>query len=81
MLIDGYGEFLLRVFLSDYVFIEKGFDLRRFGMRGAGGGGLLLGVVADDLDANVNALVANVNGGTRDQLFDFILAFAAEATA
>jgi hypothetical protein len=81
MLIDGDGQFLLRVFLPDHVFVKEGFDLRRFRKRRAGGCGFLLSVIADDLDADINTLITDVYGGARDQLFDFILALAAEATA
>src|SRR5262245_44055944 len=81
VLVDGDGQFLLRVFLPDHVFVEEIFDLRRFRKRRARGGGFLLSVIADDLDADVDALVADVNGGACDQLFDFILALTAEATA
>src|SRR5262245_32887006 len=51
MLVNGDGELLLRVFLPDHVFVEKGLDLRRFGKRRTRGGGFLLGVVTDDLNA------------------------------
>src|SRR5215470_19681423 len=81
VLVDGDGQFLLRFFLPDHVFVEEVFDLRRFRKRRARGGGFLLSVIADDLDADVDALVADVNGGACDQLFDFILALTAEATA
>jgi hypothetical protein len=81
VLIDGDSQLLLGVFLPDHVFVEEGFDLRWFGKRRTRGGGFLLSVIADDLDADIDALIADVNGGACDQLFDFILALTAEATA
>jgi hypothetical protein len=80
MLVDGDGEFLFGVFLTDDVFIKEGFDVQRLGQRRTRCSGFLLRIIADDLNTNINALVANVNGGACDEFFDFVLAFAAEAT-
>jgi len=81
VLIDGDGQLLLRLFLADDIFVEEGFDLGGPGERRAVGCRLLLRVVTDDLDADVDALIADVDSGSGDQFFDFILAFATEAAA
>src|SRR6185436_16953522 len=81
MLIDGDGEFLLRLFLADDIFVEKFFDLGGLGQWRARGRSLLLHIVTDDLDTDINALVANVDGGASDEFLDFVLALTAEATA
>jgi hypothetical protein len=78
-LINGNGEFLFGVVLTNDVFIQKGFDFVRARQRRTRGGGFLLGVVADDLDADVYALIANINRRTGNEFFDFVLAFAAKA--
>src|SRR6185295_6254592 len=81
MLIDGHRQALLRFVLSDDVFIEERFDFIRLGKRRTRRYRLSLLVVADDLVADVDALIADVNSGTSNQFFDFILRFTAERTA
>src|SRR5436305_6971646 len=81
MLVDSDGELLLSLFLADDVIIEEGFDLDRCGQRRAAGGGLLLLIIGDDLVADIDALIANINGRPGNQLLDFVLRFAAERTA
>jgi len=81
MLVNGDGELLLRLLLADYVFIEKRFDLGGFGERWARGSRLLLGVVADNFYADINAFVADINSRAGDQLPDLILTFSTEAAS
>src|SRR6266480_6651116 len=81
MLIDGDGELLFRFILADDVFVEKRFDLARLGQRRTRGYRLSLLIVGNDLVANVYALIADVDRRARNELFDFVLRFAAEGTA
>ena len=60
---------------------RKDFDLGGFRKRRARGDGFGLLVVCDDLVADVNAFVADVDGGAGDELLDFVLRFAAERAA
>jgi hypothetical protein len=81
VLIDGDGEFLLGVLLADHIFVQKGFDLGWFGQRGTSGCRFLLGIITDNLDANIDAFIANVYRGAGDQFLDFILAFTTETAS
>src|SRR5439155_6498862 len=81
MLIDSDGELLFRLFLADDVFVEKRFDLAGLGQRRTRVYRLRLLIVGNDLVANVYALIADVDRRARNELFDFILRFAAEGTA
>src|SRR5205085_12391784 len=81
MLVDSDGEFLLGVILADDIFVEEIFDLGGLGQRGTRSLGFLLRIITDDLDADVYTLVAYINGRPSNQLLDFILALATEATA
>jgi hypothetical protein len=38
-------------------------------------------IIGNDLVADVDALIADVNGGTRNQFLDFVLRFPAKGTA
>ena len=68
VVVDGDGEDLLGLVLADDVVVEEGADLARRGQlfeaELAGIGELLL----DDLVAEVDALVADVDAGAGDQL-------------
>src|ERR1700674_4938889 len=81
MLINGDGELLLCLVLADDVFVEEGFDLAGLGKRRPRRYRLSLLIVGDDLVADVYALIADVNRRAGNELFDFILRFAAEGTA
>src|SRR5713226_8647565 len=81
MLIDGDGQLLLRFVLTDDVFIQKRFDLAGLGQRRPRRYRLSLLIVGDDLVADVDALIADVNRRARNELFDFVLRLAAEGTA
>jgi hypothetical protein len=79
VVVDRDGESALRGLLADHVLLEDVVDFPRFGqvlqLDRRGSGELLV----DDLVAEVDALVADVDAGPRDQLFDLALRLAAEA--
>src|SRR6266571_7801291 len=78
MLINCYREPLLCLFLSDDVFVEKGFDLARLRQRWKRRHRLSLLVVADDLVTDVDALIADVDRGAGNEFLNFILRLAAK---
>src|SRR5262249_8323587 len=72
-------ENLLCALLSDDVLIEDLLDLRGVGNRGGRGEGLLLvTLLRDDVVAEIDALVADVDGRPCDQFANLVLALAAE---
>src|SRR2546425_3370922 len=73
VLVDGDGQTLLGFFLSDYILVKKAFDLSRLGQRRPRRNGFSLLIVGDDLIADVDALVADVDGGTGNEFLNFIL--------
>src|ERR1051325_1221372 len=81
VLVDGDGETLLRLLLPDDVLVQERLYLRRLGERRARGDGLRLLVVRDDLVADVNAFVADVDGGAGYEFLDFVLRLTAEGAA
>jgi hypothetical protein len=74
---DGVGP--LGALLADHVLVQDVVDLDRlrqvFELEAGRGGELLI----DDLVAEVDALVADVDAGTGDQLLDLALRLPAEA--
>ena len=81
VLVDGDGQALFSLLLPDDVLVEERLYLGWLRKRRARGDGLGLLVVRDDLVADVNALVADVDGGPGDELLDFVLRLAAERAA
>ncbi len=79
MVVHGHREDLFRALLTNDVLVENAADLlwRRQLMRVALGLGFLH-LLTDDVIAQVDALVADENGGPGDQLANFMLAFAAK---
>jgi hypothetical protein len=79
VVVDRYGEGALGSVLADDVFVEDVVDLARLGkvleLEGGGCGELFI----DDLVAEVDALVADIDAGSGDQLLDLALRLAAEA--
>ena len=82
MVVDRDGQFLLGAFLPDHVEVEELLDLFRFRERSGAfqSSGLVLAVFSDDVEADVDALIADVNRGPRDQLLYVALRLVAEAT-
>src|SRR5439155_26063819 len=78
MLIDRDRELLLRFFLADDIFVKKGFNLAGLWQRRTRGHRLSLLVVGDDLVADVDALIADVDGRAGNEFLNFILRLAAE---
>src|SRR3990172_7278062 len=78
VVVDVYRKDLLGVVLADHVFLEERVDLLRLGelfeLELGGLGQLLL----DDLVAEIDALVADVHAGARDELLDLLLRLPAE---
>jgi hypothetical protein len=81
VLVDGYGEPLLGLVLPYYVIIEEFFDFDRLWQGRPPRGSLLLLVVSYDLVADVYAFIADIDGGTSYQLFDFVLRLPAKRAA
>jgi hypothetical protein len=80
VVVDGDRERALGVVLADHVLVEDVVDLARLRqvleMSNARRGDELL---VDDLVAEIDALVADVDAGAGDQLLDLALGLAAEA--
>ncbi len=79
MVVDRDRQRALRLFLGDDVFVQRGVDLLRPREvleveRGRSGQ-----LFVDDLVAEIDALVADVDAGTGDELLDLPLRLAAEA--
>jgi hypothetical protein len=79
VVVDRYGKGALRAVLADDVLVQDVVDLPRLGevleLESWGCGELLI----DDLVAEVDALVADVDAGAGDELLDLALRLAAEA--
>ena len=79
MVIHRHRQHLLGVLLADDIFVEGVFDLLGGGEFAAAGGGVgALGLLADYVVAEVDALVADEHGGAGDELAHIVLALAAE---
>jgi hypothetical protein len=78
VVVDGDGEDLLRALLADHVVVEEALDLHRRGQRDRRPVLLALGLLCDDVVAELDALVADVDGGAGDELADFPLPLPAE---
>jgi hypothetical protein len=79
MVVDGHRQRALGLLLAHHVLVEHLVDLARLGevleVEGGRGGQLLV----DDLVAQIDALIADVDPGASDQLLDLALGLAAEA--
>ena len=79
VVIHRHRQHLLGVLLADDIFVEGVFDLLGGGEFAAAGGGVgALGLLADYVVAEVDALVADEHGGAGDELAHIVLALAAE---
>ena len=76
VVVDRHGERLLGDVLADHVVLEELEDLARLGQLVETGG--LCELLLDDLVAQVDALVTDVDTRTGDQLLDLLLALPAE---
>ena len=79
VVVDGNGQHLLGILLPDHIVIEMSADL----MRGRQLVTIALGrdladLFADDVVAQLDALITYVDGRASDQLAHFMLAFAAK---
>src|SRR6266581_7991000 len=83
MVVDGDGEHALRLVLADDVLVEDLVDASRARDLRAEGPGLrrLHELFVHDLAAEGDALVADVDALTGDELADLILTLAAEGAA
>jgi len=79
VIVDGDREHLLREVLPDHVVIEERLDLERRGQRDLRLALFLLVLFRDDVVAELDALVADVDRRARDQLADFALRLPTEA--
>src|SRR5574341_911206 len=80
MLVDSHREPLLGFVLPDHVLVQEGFNFPGLRQRRTRSYRLGLLIVADDLVADVDAFIANVDGGTGNELLHLVLRFAAERT-
>ena len=78
VVVDGDGERLLRRLLPDHVLLEEVEDLAGLGQLDQAQLGGLGQLLLDDLVAEVDALVADVDPWTGDQLLDLLLTLTAE---
>ena len=79
VVVDRDGEGLLGVGLTDHVAVEELADLVRLGqLLEQTDLGALGELLLDDLVAEVDALVADVDAGAGDELLDLLLALSAE---
>ena len=78
VVVDRDGEGALGVVLADHVGVQELVDLTRLGQLVEGELAGLGEFLLDDLVAQVDALVADVDAGASDQLLDLLLALSAE---
>jgi hypothetical protein len=81
VVVDRDRELLLRLFLADHVPVQELLDLFGFGELGLGSLGLQDPVLGDDVETDIDALVADVDRRTRDEFLDVPLTLVAEGTA
>ena len=78
VVVHRHGQRLLGALLPDDVLVEHGLDLGGLGQLVARPVGLVLEFLADDVVAQLDALVADEHGGAGDELAHLVLALAAE---
>src|SRR5690606_32504483 len=80
VVVDRYRQGLHGPVLADHVLVEEGADLLGLGQLLPPQVGRLGQLLLDDLVAQLDALVADVDARTRDELLDLLLRLAAEGT-
>src|SRR5262249_22343236 len=78
VIVDRDGQDLLRAILADHVLVEDVLDLGGLGKAPELTALLLFPLLRDDVVAEVDALLTDVDGGTGDQLAGIVLAFPPE---
>jgi len=78
VVVDGDREGLLGDILADDVVVEKLIDLARLGQLFEGRVGGITEFFLNDLVAQIDALVTNVDTGARNELLDLLLALPAK---
>src|SRR5208337_4691225 len=79
VVVDRDREDLLCGFLSDHVLVEDLLDFPGLGNAGGFGRDLLSPIfLRDDVVAQLDALIADIDGRASDQFLDFLLALPAE---
>jgi hypothetical protein len=78
VIVNGDGEDLFGVLLPDNVFIEFRFDLHGLGHGHPARDKAFLRLFGDDLVAELNTLITDIDRRTGNQLADLILAFSAK---
>jgi len=78
MVVDGDGQLLLGLLLTDDVFVQELLDLVGDGEAGLVGPAFDPPIVRDDVVADVDALVADEDRGPGNELTDVVLVFVAE---
>jgi len=81
VVVDRDREDLLRPLLPHHVVVEERLDLRRGRQRHRRAALVALGLLGDDVVAQPDALVADVDGGAGDELANLALALPAERAA
>src|SRR5690349_3128524 len=82
VVVDGNRELLLRLFLADDVLVEELLDLLRDGQgRARAAARLEAVVVRDDVVADLDAFIADEDGGAGNELADVVLILVAERAA
>jgi hypothetical protein len=76
---DRNGEDFLCSFLTDYVLIENALDLGRFGhVRRRGQILIVIAFFGNNIVAQINAFITDVNGWASDKLPNLVLALSTE---
>jgi len=79
MVIHRYRKFSLGRLLADHILVEMALDFVRFGQDLLARLGLMHAVFRNDIEADLDALVADVHRRSGDQLAHLVLALATEA--
>ena len=80
MVIDSNRERLLCAFLADHILVEEVIDLGRFRKFLESKRGRFGKFVFEDLIAEFDALIADIDTRARDQLLDLLLCLSTEGT-